>query len=97
MPAMRLMVTAIFKSKPGSGEQLYGQLCGLAEKARKDPGCLKFECKRNRDQNGVFMFLEEWQSQADLEHHLKMPYLAECREARAPYLDGEPQISFWLG
>jgi quinol monooxygenase YgiN len=96
MSAMRLMVTAIFKSKPGGEEQLYEQLCGLAEKARKDPGCLKFECKRNRDNKGVFMFHEEWQSQADLEHHLKMPYLVQYREARAPYLDGDPQVNFWL-
>ena len=96
MSAKSLMVTAMFKSKPGSEEELYEQLCNLAEKARKDPGCLKFECKRNRDHKDVFMFHEEWRSQADLENHQKMPYLAECREARAPYLEGDPQISFWL-
>ena len=92
-----ITVFAVFKSKPGSGEMLYEQLRAMADEARNDPGCLKFECKRSLDDDGSFLFHEEWASRADLENHQTMPYLAKYRKARAPFLDGDPMVSRWLG
>ncbi|MCF8106416.1 MAG: antibiotic biosynthesis monooxygenase [Desulfohalobiaceae bacterium] len=96
MGNQKVTVLAIFKAKPGKEEQLYEQLYAQSQRARSDPGCLLFECKKNRDDKSLFLFHEEWTSQADVENHLKMPYLAEYRKNRAPYLDGEPQVSAWL-
>lgn len=96
MSSEKVTVLAIFKAKPGSEDQLYEQLCALVNEAIKDQGCLLFECKKNRDEKGLFLFHEEWNSQADLDNHLKMPYLPICREKRAPFMDGNPKVSAWL-
>lgn len=96
MSKQKVTVLAVFKAKPGGEKKLFEILSAMAEEARNDPGCLLFECKRSRDHNDLFLFHEEWSSQADVENHLKMPYLAKYREQRAPYLEGSPEVSAWI-
>ena len=96
MSSQKVTVLAIFKAKPGSEDQLYQQLCDLAAEARNDPGCLLFECKKSRDEKCLFLFHEEWNSQTDLDNHLKMPYLPSYRAKRLPYIDGDPKVTAWL-
>ena len=96
MSSQKVTVLAVFKAKPGSEDQLYQQLCALAAEARNDPGCLLFECKKSRDAKDLFLFHEEWDRQADLDNHLKMPYLPGYRAKRMPYIDGDPKVTAWL-
>ena len=96
MSDQKVTVLAVFRAKPGGAKKLYAVLSAMADEARNDPGCLLFECKRSRDHADLFLFHEEWNSQDDVENHLKMPYLTKYREQRAPYLEGDPEVSAWL-
>ncbi len=96
MNEQKLTVLAVFKAKPGGEKKLYEVLSAMADEARNDPGCLLFECKKSRDHDDLFLFHEEWSSQAEVDNHLKMPYLARYREQRTPYLEGPPEVSAWI-
>lgn len=52
----------------------------MAETA-KEPGCLLYEFSEVLGRPGRFRIYEEWESDAALEVHFRMPHMARFREA----------------
>ena len=44
--------------------------------SRAEPGCLCYLLHESKDAPGVFVFYEQWASQAAFDEHLKMPAFA---------------------
>jgi len=95
MVKKQVTVLARFRAKKGSEAELAEVLGELAAEARHDQGCLAFELLQNKKDPTLFMYHEVWSSQADLDNHVKMPYLPGYRERRAPLLDGDPEVTWW--
>jgi quinol monooxygenase YgiN len=96
MTEKNITVMAKFKAKPGMETELEKIMKELANEARNDPGCLKFEVLQAKDDSVHFMYREVWASQKDIENHLAMSYLPVYREKRAPFLDGDPEVNSWI-
>jgi quinol monooxygenase YgiN len=61
----------------------------------KERGCINYDLHDSPDQPGVLVFLENWESKADLDAHLASPHIDAFR-AKAPDLLAEPpDITLW--
>jgi len=71
------------------------ELLSLVAPSRKDPGCLNYDLHQAIDNPAMFMFHENWTSEAHLEQHLQKPDLRTV-VARVEQMVAEPpQITLW--
>jgi quinol monooxygenase YgiN len=71
------------------------ELRALLAPTRVERGCLNYDMHQSPDDEALFLFHENWESQADLDRHLAAPHL-ERWLALADDLLAEPmQLSFW--
>jgi quinol monooxygenase YgiN len=95
MTAKTLTVTAQIKAKPGKVDQVRQELLALVAPSRHDPGCVNYDLHQARDNPALFLFHENWLSQAHLDAHLQKPDL-QATLARVGQLVAEPpQITLW--
>jgi len=95
MNAKSLTVIAQIKAKPGKEAQVRQELLSLVAPSRKDPGCLNYDLHQALDSPALFMFHENWTSEAHLERHLQKPDL-QAVLARVGQLTADPpQITLW--
>lgn len=66
---------AEFVAKPERAEDLRELLVSLIETTRAEQGCVRYDLWRSQEQANVFAFVEEWESEADLQKHLAAPHL----------------------
>ncbi len=67
-------------------------LAGLARASRDEDGCLGYDVFESAGAPGVFVTIEEWRSQADMDAHMGTPHVAEAFEVAGPLLTGELAI-----
>lgn len=96
MSTEKVTVFAKFQAKKGRQGELKSLLLEMAGQSSKDPGCLQYEVLQDKKDDTVFMFLEVWESQAEADNHVKMPYLPPYRERRAPMLAKDLEVSTWI-
>jgi quinol monooxygenase YgiN len=95
MNANSLTVVAQIKAKPGKEAQVRQELLSLVAPSRKDAGCLNYDLHQALDNPALFLFHENWISEAHLEQHLQKPDLKAVL-ARVEQLVAEPpQITLW--
>jgi quinol monooxygenase YgiN len=95
MNAKPLTVIAQIKAKPGMEAQVRQELLSLVAPSRKDPGCLNYDLHQALDNPALFLFHENWTSEAHLERHLQKPDL-QAVLARVGQLTADPpQITLW--
>ena len=82
-------IIGIVYAKPGKRDELLAILKGFVQPTRQEAGCIEYHLHQEKEDPDLFMFYENWRSRADLEAHLKMPYLAVLGE-RAAELLGRP-------
>lgn len=63
-------------ARPETRDELQGLLTAQVEPTRAEPGCLNYDFHVDAGDPCVFVFYENWSSQADLDAHLRMPHLA---------------------
>ena len=63
------------KAKPGMADLLEARLISLVEPTRREPGALRYDVNRDRDDPHAFVFYEVWQSVDHLQAHLEKPYV----------------------
>lgn len=95
MSEQALTVLARVKAKAEKLQQVEKTLAGLIGPTRQEPGCISYTLHQSNDDPCVFVFVEVWRSQADLDEHLQKPYLqafvAEAGELLAEPLD----VTLW--
>ncbi len=92
MSEKTLRVVAIMKAKPGKESELRALLEALVEPTSKEVGYLRYEMHGNINDPAEFVFIEEWQTEADLDTHLASPHLQAAIEKIPDLLAGELEI-----
>ncbi|WP_428228454.1 putative quinol monooxygenase [Flavobacterium sp.] len=69
-----ISITAIFKSKSETREQLNGMLNHLVTETRKETACVRYDLHNSEN---VFIIWEEWKDQPGLDIHDNQPYLLD--------------------
>lgn len=88
-------VTARMCARPDKRDSLLRELTALLGPTRGEPGCLRYELYQCTGSPDEFIFIEQWQTAADLERHLRRPHVQAFIEASALLLAEPMQIAQW--
>jgi quinol monooxygenase YgiN len=92
MSTTPVTVIATLKARPGQEPALEQALLDLIPTTRKEAGCLNYDLHRSTDDSRVFVFYENWTSQAALEAHLANAHLVAFGQKADALLSEPPQI-----
>jgi quinol monooxygenase YgiN len=73
IPSCTIIGTVV--AKPESRAELQDILAALVAPTRAETGCLRYDFHVDASDPSVFVFYENWRSQADLDIHLTQPHL----------------------
>ena len=85
---MKVYLTAILKSKPGSVEALKPLLFNLVAQSTQEEACLQYELYQSAEDENMFIFHETWFDQAGLDVHNSGEGINTFVTAAGPILDG---------
>lgn len=72
---MPVTVIGTLAARPERREDLYNVLAAMVAPTRAESGCINYDFHVDAADPRVFVFYENWRSEADLEAHMKMPHL----------------------
>jgi quinol monooxygenase YgiN len=82
-----ITVTAKYYSKEGKEAEIQALMLKMAEAVKKEePDCLCYRPHRSEKSPTVFLWYEQYRSDAALEFHRKAPHLADYRKQLGPLL-----------
>ncbi len=87
-----LRVVATIPTKPEAADAVRAGLAELVAATREEDGCLAYEAFESAAQPGVFVTIESWRSQEDLDAHMKTPHIAKAFETLGDALAGDVAI-----
>ncbi|WP_341503705.1 putative quinol monooxygenase [Gallaecimonas sp. GXIMD4217] len=73
-----LTCIARLEAKPGFEAKVRAELSKLLEPSRREEGCLNYDMHVVNDAPQVFMFHENWTSEAMLDQHLQSEHIQAC-------------------
>ncbi len=95
MPEQTLTVLARIKAKPDKLQQTESTLTGLIAPTREEPGCISYTLHQSNDDPCVFVFVEVWKSQPDLDAHLQKPHLQAFIAEAGELLEEPLDVTLW--
>lgn len=95
MKTKAVTVLARIKARPGKEAEVRKELLSLVDLSRTDAGCLNYDLHQATDDPALFLFHENWASQADLDRHLQKPDLKAVLERVGKLVAEPPQITLW--
>ena len=87
-----LRVVATIPTDPEAGDAVRAGLTELVEATRAEDGCLAYEAFESTATPGVFVTIESWRSQEDLDAHMTTPHIAKAFETLGGVLTGDVAI-----
>ncbi|MDX3973624.1 putative quinol monooxygenase [Shinella sp.] len=72
---MTVTVIGTVTARPQTREDLHRLLADQVAPTRAEPGCINYDFHVDAADPCVFVFYENWKSQADLDAHMQMPHL----------------------
>ncbi|WP_323793137.1 putative quinol monooxygenase [Nocardioides sp.] len=87
-----LRVIATIPLDPERAAEAAPALAELAASSRGDAGCLAYEVFASATAPGVYVTVEEWTAQSDLDAHMTQPHVGKAFEVLGPLLAGEVAI-----
>ena len=87
-----IRVVAHLISKPETVAETRSALEGFVEPTRAEAGCITYELMVNNADATEFTFVEEWESDATLDAHLRSPHIAAFQAREADLLASPPDI-----
>lgn len=91
----QVIVVAQMRAKPGQELRLRQELERLLTPTRAEKGCIHYDLHQSRNDAALFMFHENWASEADLDAHLRSPHLQALRKLMPELVDGQIEITKW--
>ena len=88
-----IRVVARIAARPDKIAELQAVLIGMVEPTRKEKGCISYVMHQNTASACDFVCIEEWESHAALDAHLKAPHMQEAFAKAGPLVAGAPEIS----
>jgi quinol monooxygenase YgiN len=95
MNAKSLTVVVQIKAKPGKESQVRQGLLSLVAPSREDAGCLNYDLHQALDNPALFLFHENWTSQAHLDRHSQKPELQAVLARLGQLFAAPPQLTLW--
>jgi quinol monooxygenase YgiN len=92
--AFVMLVT--FTVAEGQGDALVDALGIAAEETHKEKGNLAYDLHRDPQDSTKFLLFEKWRSLADLDSHLKQPYLVELGKKFDTILNEAPELAAYV-
>lgn len=74
VPAGAVVLTATVKALSGHEETVRQALLELVVPSRQETGCLCYNLHESKDCPGLFIFYEQWASQAAFDSHVSTPH-----------------------
>ena len=87
-----LPVVAVITAKEGSADVVRDALAALVAPTRNEEGCLSYALYESAATPGVFVTVESWREQADLDAHMKTEHIARTFAVAGEALAGAPVI-----
>jgi quinol monooxygenase YgiN len=87
-----LRVIAVIPTDPAADEAIAAGVAELVAATLAEEGCIAYEAYRSTAVPGVWVTIEEWRNQADLDAHMQTPHIAKAFEVLGPALAGEVGI-----
>ena len=84
---MPVILVARLKAKADHIEFVKAGLQGLVAPTLKEKGCIKYDLHQDQKDPSVFIFIEEWESEEDLNNHSGAAHIKAFGEASAGMLD----------
>jgi quinol monooxygenase YgiN len=83
---------ARIRAKPGQGQHVAQALKELVAPSRAEEGCLLYDVCRSVDDATELLVLEEWESQAALDAHMRTPHFVAFLEKVGEAIEGAPRL-----
>jgi len=82
-----ITITAFIRAKNNNSDlkKLNALFSELIDETRKEPGCIKYELHEVTDQQGLFIMMEEWASEAAIEYHNTSQHFTDFLASSEPY------------
>jgi quinol monooxygenase YgiN len=87
-----LRVVATIPTNPEMGDAVRAGLAELVAATREEEGCLAYDAFESTATPGVFVTVEEWRAQEDLDAHMTTPHIAKAFEVLGGAISGEVAI-----
>jgi quinol monooxygenase YgiN len=90
-----LTVIAHIRAKPGQESRVRQVLQGLVSPTRAEAGCINYDLHQSKTDPALFVFYENWTSEAHLDAHSKSPHIQSFRKVAGEILAGPVEITKW--
>jgi quinol monooxygenase YgiN len=90
-----LTIIAHVRAKPGQESRVREILQGLLSPTRAEAGCINYDLHQSQTDPALFVFYENWTSEAHLEAHAKSGHIQSLRKVAAEVLAGPIEITKW--
>jgi quinol monooxygenase YgiN len=90
-----LTVIAHIRAKPGQESRVRQVLQGLVSPTRAEAGCINYDLHQSQTDPALFVFYENWASEAHLDAHSKSPHIQSFRKVAGEILAGLVEITKW--
>ncbi len=92
IPKCTIIGTVI--AKPEKREELKDILYAQVDPTRSEEGCINYDFHSDAKDSCVFVFYENWQTQEDLDEHLRKPHLKPLFERQEELLARPVEIRY---
>lgn len=92
LPSDALRVVATIPTKPEALEAVRSGIAELVTATRAEEGCLEYDAFESASAPGVFVTIEAWRNQSDLDAHMQTPHIAKAFEVLGSTLIGDVAI-----
>jgi quinol monooxygenase YgiN len=75
-----LAISGLLRFPPDTRDEMVDVLVALAERTRRDPGCIEYWWSEDLADAGVFRFFEAWESEETFAAHRDAPYEHEFND-----------------
>jgi quinol monooxygenase YgiN len=89
---MSCYLTVLILCKEGNAPIVKQRLLSLLQQSRSEPACLQYDLHQSLENKNLFIFQEEWASEAGWEAHNQQPYVTHFGSEAADLLDGPIRV-----
>jgi len=82
-----LTCIAKITAQPQHTATVLAELSKIIAPTLKEKGCINYDLHIDNDNDAVFFFHENWQSEQDLDAHLESPHIKSCFDVIGDMLD----------
>src|SRR5260370_25818053 len=92
-PAKPFTIVARFSVKEGTQAKLEGAFARARAATQCEPGVIAYDLNRDTAESARYVAYERWKSLADLEFHLRTPYITKLMEEIDEVLAAAPEFN----